>query len=160
MSEENHEKLSIVEAVVKVNERQKKRVIEKMHDAMGSLKGKTIAVLGLSFKPNTDDTREAPALYILQTLVKEGARIRAYDPVAMKEMKNVLPKITSCKDSYDAAKGSDALVIVTEWNQFRNLDLDRLKKLMKGTCFFDLRNIYEPAKLRDKGFSYYCVGRV
>jgi UDPglucose 6-dehydrogenase len=160
MSEENREKLSIVDAVVRVNERQKKRVIEKMHDAMGSLKGKTVAVLGLSFKPNTDDTRDAPSLYLLQALMKEGARIRAYDPVAMKEMKKVVPKMTSCRDSYDAAKGADALVIVTEWNQFRNLDLDRLQKLMKGTYFFDLRNIYEPAKLREKGFAYYCVGRV
>jgi len=160
MSEENHEKLSIVDAVVKVNERQKKRVIEKMHDAMGSVRGKTIAVLGLSFKPNTDDIRDAPSLYIMQILMKEGARIRAYDPVAIKEVKKVIPKIISCRDSYDAAKGADALVIVTEWNQFRNLDLDRLKRLMKGTCFFDLRNIYEPEKIRKKGFAYYCVGRV
>ena len=160
MSEENSEKLSIVDAVINVNESQKKRVIQKMKDSLGVLKGKTIAVLGLSFKPNTDDIRDAPALYIVQHLMKEGARIRAYDPIALKEVKRVFPKIALCKDSYDAAKGADALVIVTEWNQFRNLDLDRLKKLMKTPCFFDLRNVYEPDKLRAKGFTYYCVGRV
>ena len=126
---------------------------------MGALKGKTIAILGLSFKPNTDDIREAPSLSIIKRLVAERAYIRAYDPVSMKETQKVIPEIKYCKDSYAAVKGAHALVIMTEWNQFRNLDLDRIKKLLKEPYFFDLRNIYEPEKLKAKGFKYFCVGR-
>jgi UDPglucose 6-dehydrogenase len=126
---------------------------------MGVLKGKTIAMLGLSFKPNTDDIREAPSLSIIRKLMNEKAYIRAYDPVSMKETQKVIPAIKYCKDSYDAVKGAHALVIMTEWNQFRNLDLDRIRKLLKEPYFFDLRNIYEPRKLMERGFKYFCVGR-
>jgi len=175
MAEENKVRLGIVEASVKTNEKQKEFMVKKIKDAIGMLEGKTIAILGLSFKPNTDDIRDAPSLYIIKSLLKGKANIRVYDPVVRsleliaksKELianDSTLPALSSklityCKDAYDAAKGADALVIVTEWNQFRNLDLDRIKKLLKGSYFFDLRNIYEPQRLKEKGFRYFCVGR-
>jgi UDPglucose 6-dehydrogenase len=174
MAEEYDIKLNIVNAAIRVNDDQKKFMVKKIKDAMGIIKGKTIALLGLSFKPNTDDIREAPSLYIIKALLKEGVNIRTYDPIVNNELiaksKGLIVKnsmlsplssklITFCKDAYDAAKGANALVIVTEWNQFRNLELDRLKKLLKEPYFFDLRNIYEPQKMKAKGFKYYCVGR-
>jgi UDPglucose 6-dehydrogenase len=159
MAEEHGVELGIVDAAVKANERQWELMIKKIRDATGTLKNKTIAILGLSFKPNTDDIREAPSLNIIKKLLKEGAKIRAYDPVSMKGANTILPDITYCKDTYDAVKGANALVIMTEWNQFRNLELDRLKRLLKEPYFFDLRNIYEPQKLRTKGFKYFSVGR-
>ena len=110
-------------------------MVSKIKDAMGDLKGKTIAVLGLSFKPNTDDIRDAPSLAIIQSLLKEGVRIRVYDPVSMKEAEKIIPEIKYCKDPYDAIKGADALVIMTEWNQFRNLELEKIKKLLKRAVF-------------------------
>lgn len=134
-------------------------MVKKIKDAMGVLEGKTIAILGLSFKPNTDDIRDAPSLYIIKSLLKEKANIRVYDPVSMKEAHKILPEIKYCEDPYDTVKNADALLIVTEWNQFRNLDLDRIKKLLKGSYFFDLRNVYEPQRLKEKGFRYFCVGR-
>jgi UDPglucose 6-dehydrogenase len=182
MAEEHDVELCIVDSVVRVNERQKEYMVKKIKDAMGVLEGKTIAILGLSFKPNTDDIREAPSLYIINSLLKERANIRAYDPVVkgreliakgkeLTSMDSTLPApssklITYCKDPYETAKGADAIVIVTEWNEFRNLELDRLRKLLKspskaeGPYFFDLRNIYEPQRLKEKGFKYFCVGRV
>ncbi len=159
MAEEQGVELSIVDAAVKANERQWESMIKKIRDAIGALKNKTIAILGLSFKPNTDDIREAPSLNIIKKLLKEGAKIRAYDPVSMKSANSILPDITYCKDPYEAVNGANALVIVTEWNQFRNLELDRLKRLLKEPYFFDLRNIYEPQKLKAKGFKYFSVGR-
>ena len=155
----NNTRLSIIEATVKANELQKKHAAKRIKDAMGTLEGKTICILGLSFKPNTDDIRDAPSLFIIKELLKAGAKIRAFDPVAMEETKNVFPKITYCKDAYDAAIGADAVVIVTEWNQFRNLEFGRLKSITKGIFFFDLRNIYEPEKVRELGFKYYSTGR-
>ena len=159
MAEKHEIKLSIVDSVIKANERQKEFMVKKIRDAMGVLEGKTIAILGLSFKPNTDDIRDAPSLYIIKSLLKEKANIRVYDPVSMKEAHKILPEIKYCEDPYDTVKNADALLIVTEWNQFRNLDLDRIKKLLKGSYFFDLRNIYEPQRLKEKGFRYFCVGR-
>jgi UDPglucose 6-dehydrogenase len=159
IAEGHNVKLGIVDAVIRANENQKKHMVKKIRDVTGILKGKTIAVLGLSFKPNTDDIRDAPSLFIIRSLLEEKTKIRAYDPVSMKEAKKILPQVKYCEDSYDAAKGADALVIVTEWNQFRNLDLDRIKKLLKEPYFFDLRNIYDPQKLREKGFRYFSVGR-
>ncbi|MEW6570339.1 MAG: UDP-glucose/GDP-mannose dehydrogenase family protein [Nitrospirota bacterium] len=163
--------LNIIDAVIRVNEKQKEHMVNKIKEIVGSLKGRTIAILGLSFKPNTDDLRDAPSLHIIKALLNEGANIRTYDPVVKsiepvvksKEQKAQNPLksrvIKYCKNAYDAAKGADALVLVTEWNQFRNLELDRLKKLLKEPYFFDLRNIYEPQRMREKGFVYYCVGR-
>jgi UDPglucose 6-dehydrogenase len=159
MSEERRVKLGIIEAAVKANESQKALMIRKIKDAMGELKGRTIAVLGLSFKPNTDDMRDAPSMYIIHGLVKENATIRAYDPVCTKGENEAIPRVKYCKDPYDAAKGADALVIVTEWNEFRNLELDKVMKLLKEPYFFDLRNIYDPLRMKEKGFRYYCVGR-
>ncbi|MEW6416958.1 MAG: UDP-glucose/GDP-mannose dehydrogenase family protein [Nitrospirota bacterium] len=160
IAEKHNIELGIIKAVARANERQRELMIKKIKDTMGVLEDKTIAILGLSFKPNTDDIREAPSLYIIEGLLKERANIRVYDPVSMKEVERIISGIKYCKDSYDAAKGADALVIMTEWNQFRNLELDRLKKLLKGPYFFDLRNVYEPLRLREKGFKYFCVGRV
>jgi len=159
IAEEQSIELRVVDAVVRANEKQKQIMVKKIKDAMGMIKGKTIAIFGLSFKPNTDDIRDAPSLYLIENLLKGKAKIRAYDPVSMKATQRVFPEIMYCKNPYEAAKGSDALVIVTEWNQFRNLDLDRLKKLLKDPYFFDFRNIYEPQRLREKGFKYFCVGR-
>lgn len=164
--------LSIVEAAIKANERQIEIVTEKIKSTfLGSgsknaLEGVTIAILGLSFKPNTDDIREAPAIYIIQSLLNDGVNIRAYDPVAMDNAKSYLEQNSSrgqqviyCNDAYDACDGADGVVIVTEWNQFRNLDLERIKGLLRKPYFFDLRNIYDPEKLRAMGFGYYSVGR-
>ncbi|RJQ44898.1 MAG: UDP-glucose/GDP-mannose dehydrogenase family protein [Nitrospiraceae bacterium] len=159
IGKESHVHLDIIEATVKTNEQQKERAAKKIISTLGKVRGKTICILGLSFKPNTNDIREAPALFIISRLLKAGAKIRAYDPVAMDDARKELPKITYCKDAYDAAKGADAVVIVTEWNQFRNLDLARIRKLSKGAFFFDLRNIYEPERLRKVGFKYFSVGR-
>ena len=157
---ENSVDLGIIEATVKANERQKEKAADRIIKTFPKLKGKTICILGLSFKPNTNDLRDAPAIFIINRLLKAGAKIRAYDPVAMEDAKKILSKITYCKDAYDAVNEADAVVIVTEWNQFRNLDLSRIKKLAKGNFFFDLRNIYEPDRLRKMGFKYYSVGRV
>ena len=160
IGKKNRVKLGVIDAVVKANELQKEKAVKKITSAMGKVRGKTISVLGLSFKPNTNDIREAPSLFIIRSLIKEGVKIRAFDPVAMPDAKAELPKIMYCKDPYLAVRGADAVVIVTEWNQLRNLDLGKIKKAMKGKYFFDLRNIYQPEKLINMGFQYHCVGRV
>jgi UDPglucose 6-dehydrogenase len=152
--------MSIVTAAVKANSRQIQWMSEKIKAAVPVLKGKTIALLGLSFKPNTDDMRDAPSLDIISELHKEGAKIRAYDPVAMDNAKKEISGIEFCKDAYEACSGADALIILTEWNQFRNLEMSRIKGLLKSPVFLDLRNIYSPEKMRGLGFIYYSVGRL
>ncbi len=159
IAEKHGLRFEIVRSTIKVNKRQKERMVEKVKMALGNLKGKKIAVLGLSFKPNTDDLREAPSLKIIPALQREGAKIRIYDPKAMETAKKIFNKIDYGQDPYEAAKGSDALLILTEWNQFRNLDLNRLKRIMKVPVFIDFRNIYDPLKMRAKGFQYIGVGR-
>lgn len=159
IAQQHDYRFQIVEAAVAVNEQQRRVMIQKIKHITGGVKGKTIAVLGLSFKPNTDDMREAPAADIIQALLQEGAQIRAYDPVAMPEARKILPTIAYGKDTYDIMEGADALVFITEWNQFRSLDLDKIKSLLKTPLVIDLRNIYEPSKMIDKGFKYYSVGR-
>jgi len=149
----------IVDAVIDANERQRDAMIPKIEKLVGNLSGKRIGVLGLSFKPETDDMRESPAIDIINTLVERGASVIAFDPVAMEEAKHVLPNIEYAHDEYDAITGADALVIVTEWNQFRALDMDRVKSLLKAPKVADLRNIYEPADMRELGFEYVGVGR-
>ena len=151
----------IVETVVAVNERVKLRMVEKVRAACGgTVKGLTIGVLGLSFKPETDDMREAPSIPILHELVTEGAKVRAFDPVAMDNAREVLPAgVVYCQDSYDAAAGADCLVILTEWNQFRSLDLERLRRTLRRPLVVDLRNVYEPERMRGAGFEYDSVGR-
>ncbi|NUM73341.1 UDP-glucose/GDP-mannose dehydrogenase family protein [candidate division KSB1 bacterium] len=159
IAQQHDYRFQIVEAAVAVNEQQRRVMIQKIKHITGGVKGKTIAFLGLSFKPNTDDMREAPAADIIQALLQEGAQIRAYDPVAMPEARKILPNIAYGKDTYDIMEGADALVFITEWNQFRSLDLDKIKGLLKTPLVIDLRNIYEPSKMIDKGFKYYSVGR-
>lgn len=150
----------IVKAAVAANERQVALNGEKVQAVLGSdLGGKTVAVLGLSFKPNTDDIREAPALSLIQQLQTAGATVRVYDPVAMDNARLQLEHVSFCADAYDAATGADALVIMTEWNQFRNLDLLRLKEVLRTPVFFDFRNIYDPEKIRQAGFTYTSIGR-
>ena len=159
LAEEHDTALSVIGAAISANEKQRSIMFDKIKRGMGEVKGKVIAVLGLSFKPNTDDLRDAPSLYLVGRLLKEKAKIRTYDPVAMQSAKSLFPGVAFCKDPYDAAKGADALVIVTEWNQFRNLDLEKIKGLLRQPFFFDLRNIYEPGKMKKLGFKYFCVGR-
>ena len=152
--------LGIVRSAVEANERQKILMIEKIKNGLGDLKDKTIAVLGLSFKPNTNDMREAPSISIIEKLLKEKAKVKAFDPIAMEDAKLVFhDKIKYAKGPYDCVKGADAVVILTEWNEFRNLELLKIKTLLKTPNFFDLRNIYEPEKMKRLGFNYFCVGR-
>ena len=146
-------------AASKVNDNQRQRMVDKIRNAVGGLKGKTLGLLGLSFKPNTNDLREAPALAIGQELLKEGATIRAYDPIALNEACTTLTGLKPCKDAYDAAAGTDALIIMTEWNQFRSLDFDKLKGVMKAPVLIDLRNVYDPDRVAGYGFRHISVGR-
>ncbi|RMD94716.1 MAG: UDP-glucose/GDP-mannose dehydrogenase family protein [Calditrichaeota bacterium] len=149
----------IINAVVRVNEQQRHIMFNKIKNTVGELKDKTIGVLGLSFKPNTNDMREAPSVTIIDSLQKDGAIVKAFDPAAMEEARKILPAVIYCHDTYEVAKDSDALIFLTEWNQFRSLDLDKIKNLMKTPVIIDLRNIYDPKKMREKGFKYTCVGR-
>ena len=149
----------IVDAVIEVNQRQGQRMLTKIKNLVGDLKGKKIAVLGLAFKPETDDMREAPALGIIRSIVDDGAKVRAYDPVAMSEAKKLLTDIEYADDEYTAVTGADALVLVTEWNQFRALDLARIRDLMTTPKVADLRNIYDPEDMKELGFEYVGVGR-
>ena len=152
--------LEIVEAVIRVNERQRERMVEKITRALGGdARGKTVAVLGLSFKPETDDMRDAPSVEILQKLQERGATIRAFDPVAMTNAARELPDVTLCKNEYEACENADALVLMTEWNQFRMLDLERVRTLLRQPVVVDLRNVYDPVSMRKAGFRYDSVGR-
>lgn len=150
---------SVVDAVISANDYQRRAMIPKIEKLVGDLGGKNIAVLGLSFKPETDDMRESPATDIIREMQKRGAKIKAFDPVAMDEAKHSLPDIEYATDEYDAIKDADALVIVTEWNQFRALDMEKVKSLLKSPKIADLRNIYEPQDMKDMGFEYVGVGR-
>ncbi len=150
----------IVEATIDVNERQRDLMVEKIRGLVGSLTGKKIGVLGLAFKPNTDDIRESPAIDIARKLIDEGAHIRAYDPAGMVNARKIMTdSVTFCGDAYEAADKSDALVIMTEWNQFRKLDMIKIKGLLNAPKLIDLRNIYDPASMRAMGFEYVSVGR-
>ncbi len=153
--------MRILEAVLEVNERQKMRAVEKTEELCGGLSGKTVAVLGLSFKPNTSDVRESPSLMVVPELIKRGARVRVYDPVAMEEFRRWCPdlKVDYVRNPLEAARGAHALVILTEWNEFRFLDLRELKKLMADPNLVDMRNIYEPETVKGLGFRYTGVGR-
>ena len=150
----------IVESVVEVNRRQRARMTRKIERLVGDLRGQTVAVLGLSFKPETDDMREAPAIDIIRDLVERGARVRAYDPVAVEQARPLLPaEVEYAEDEYTAVEGADCLIFITEWNQFRALNMTRVKELMRAPRIADLRNIYEPAAMRELGFDYVGVGR-
>lgn len=152
---------TLLKAVHEVNNDARKNFVEKITKHFTSLEGKTIAVLGLAFKPDTDDMREAPSTDIIKALLSQGAKVAVYDPIAMEKAKEKLPEgVRYATDPYDAAHGADAVAIVTEWNEFRQIDLVRLARGMKHMVLFDGRNIYEPARVRELGFMYYGVGRM
>jgi len=162
IARDNGEILNIVETTIETNEKQKIRAAKKIEKVLGSLKGKTVSILGLAFKQNTDDMRESPSIAICEYLAANGAFLRLYDPAAMEEAKWRLSEIKDsiylASDEYDCAKGSYALVIATPWNQFRNIDLIKIKELMKEPNFIDLRNIYNPKEFESLDFKYYCIG--
>jgi UDPglucose 6-dehydrogenase len=150
----------ILDAVESVNQRQKGRLVEKMQAHFGALKGRTVALWGLAFKPRTDDMREAPAITIVEKLLAAGAKVQAFDPEAMKVARGLFgAKVTFVDKSYDALKGADALAIVTEWNEFREPDFTKMRKLLKSPVIFDGRNLYSPATMKEQGFTYYAIGR-
>ncbi|HYO16865.1 MAG TPA: UDP-glucose/GDP-mannose dehydrogenase family protein [Thermoanaerobaculia bacterium] len=149
----------IIEAVLEVNEVTRHRMIDKIEAALDGVAGKTVGVLGLSFKPNTDDIRESPALPIVQSLLDRGATVRAFDPEAMDGCRPLFPAVAFCENAYEAAEDADAVVIVTEWNQFRKLDLVRLCRLLRQPLVIDLRNLYEPDTMAAAGFRYVSIGR-
>ena len=152
--------LRIVETVVDVNDRRKKAMAERVLAACGgSVAGKTVAVLGLTFKPNTHDMRDSPSLDIVPALLAAGAAVKAFDPEGMEEARKLLPAITYCDDAYATLAGADCLVIVTEWNEFRALNLDKVKAGLNSPVVVDLRNVYDPAEMRQAGFSYISIGR-
>ncbi|ANP46848.1 UDP-glucose dehydrogenase family protein [Candidatus Viadribacter manganicus] len=157
---DNNAPIELIEATVRVNSARKQKMAQKIIEALGgSVAGKTVAVLGLTFKPNTDDMRDAPALDIVPTLQAEGAKIRAFDPEGMNEAKHMLKDVQFATGPYDCVQNADAVVIITEWDQFRALDLDRIKDALKTPTVIDLRNIYRPDEMRAKGFKYVSVGR-
>jgi UDPglucose 6-dehydrogenase len=151
--------LRVVETVIAVNDARKRAMVRKIKDLLGNLRGKTVAVLGLTFKPNTDDMREAPAIPLITALQDFGARVRAYDPAGMDPAGAALADITLCEGPYDCATAAHAVVIVTEWEEFRALDLDKLKSLMAAPVLIDLRNIYPVEEMRLRGFIYESIGR-
>ena len=165
LAKEHGCRTQLVETVVEVNEQQRLRMVDKIVSALGvslnpgNLEGITVGILGLAFKPNTDDVRESSSLVIMRELQRRGARVQAYDPAAMEQAQRILPEVDYRTDAYSAAEGADAVVLVTEWNQFRNLDLERIKRLMRRPILVDLRNVYEPERVRALGFEYYGVGR-
>ena len=150
----------LIEAVLRVNQAIKERMVDKVADALdGELRGKTIAILGLAFKPETDDMRDSPTITLIKGLQKQGALVRAYDPQAMENAATMFDGVTFCRDAYETAEGADALVIATEWNEFRALNLDRVKKLLRRPVIVDLRNVYDPLRMKSEGFHYHSVGR-
>jgi UDPglucose 6-dehydrogenase len=150
----------ILNEVMNVNYDRRKEVTKHVENMLGgSLKGKTVGMLGLAFKPNTDDMRDAPAIDISADLIEAGAKVRGYDPVSMEVARPMLPNVELCKNPYEMAKGCDALIVVTEWNEFKQLDLEQIKDLLKTPVIFDGRNIYEPVRMREIGFNYRAIGR-
>jgi UDPglucose 6-dehydrogenase len=160
LAEDNGAPLRLVETTVALNAARKRAMAARVIAACGgSVAGRTVALLGLTFKPNTDDMREAPSLVIAAELAKAGAHLRAFDPQGMEHARALMPGVTMCADVYDCAHGADALVLVTEWESFRALDPDRLKAMMRGAVVVDLRNVYPPAEMRASGFAYHSIGR-
>jgi UDPglucose 6-dehydrogenase len=149
----------IVSSVIEANRHQRERMVEKIEKALGSLEGKRLGVLGLTFKPNTDDIRDSPAIEIVAALGEKGAVVTVFDPAGMESAKKVLIDARYANELYETADGADALVILTEWNEFRYLDWDEIRRRLRKPVVFDMRNIYEPVKMRVKGFEYHCVGR-
>lgn len=159
MSKENGLTPRILDAVTDVNYSRRSEAVRRLDHMIGGLQGKTIGLFGLAFKPNTDDMREAPSIDIVEHLTKAGAKVRGYDPVAMEVARPLLPAVEMFKDPYEMARGCDAVMIVTEWNEFKQLDLDQLKSILKAPVIFDGRNIYDPRLMKEKGFTYQSIGR-
>ncbi len=159
IAEDNKYQFEIVKSVLKVNQRQKELIVQKIEQNLNPVANKLLGILGLAFKPDTDDMREAPSIYIIKELQKKGAKIRATDPAAIESSKAVLKNIEYFHDPYEIAEGCDALILITEWNHFRNLDFNKLKSAMKSPTMFDLRNLYDPLRMKKLGFSYFGVGR-
>lgn len=149
----------LLQAVMDINRNQRRRVVVKLRRALGTLDQKVIGVLGLSFKPNTDDIREAPALEVIHLLENEGATVKAYDPQAMPNAAAVLPRLQLCQTPYEVAEGADALVLATEWNEFKQLDFERIYRVMRTPVIMDARNLWEPDQMRRLGFTYFAIGR-
>lgn len=160
MSEKLGAPFQLLREVINSNEDQKKYFVKKIIDNLWNLNNKTLGVLGLAFKANTDDMRYAPSIDIIQMLQSEGAKIQAYDPQAMERSKSIFKNVKYTADSYAAVKGSDALVILTEWDEFRQLDLKKVKKIMKSPVIFDGRNLFDPKEMKKLGFQYYSIGRI
>jgi UDPglucose 6-dehydrogenase len=159
MAEEKRVEPRILDSVTHANYDRRRAVVKRVEEMLGTLQGKTIGLLGLAFKPNTDDMREAPSIDIARMLVDAGANVRAYDPVAVENARTLLPDILMCANPYDMAQDSDAFIVITEWNEFKQLDLERIRTLMKSPIIFDGRNVYDPAEVRSLGFFYRGVGR-
>jgi len=159
MAEEKGLKPRILNSVMSVNYDRRVEAVKYVGEMIGGLKGKTVGLLGLAFKPNTDDMREAPSIDVVEELKKAGAKVRAYDPVAMEVARGVIPGIELCEDPYVMAKGCDALMVITEWNEFKQLDLDQIKSLLNQPVVFDGRNIYDPAVMKERGYIYRGIGR-
>jgi len=158
--QDNETPLRIIETVVAVNDQRKRAMARKVANAIGgNLRGKSIAILGVTFKPNTDDMRDAPSIPLITALQDMGAQVRAFDPVGMPQARKVLENVTFCDNAYDCAKGAHALVIVTEWEQFRALDLEQMASIMASSVIVDLRNIYSPEEATRNGFHYCGIGR-
>lgn len=149
----------LLQAVMDINSDARKRFVKKVETVLGDLEGRVVGVLGLSFKPNTDDMREAPSVDIINSLLKKGARVKAYDPVAMARAEELLPTVTFTATAYDVAKDADALLLVTEWNEFKQLDWQRIKRYMRQPVVIDGRNLYDPREMRNLGFIYWGIGR-
>jgi UDPglucose 6-dehydrogenase len=149
----------LLNAVTEINNSQRAQVMRKLQEMLGDLSGKEIAILGLAFKENTDDIRESPSLAVAQTLLEAGARVRAYDPVAMPGSAEQMPQISMCANAYEAVEGADAVVIGTPWNEFKQLDMERLRNALNQPVMIDGRNMYEPERMKRLGFNYRGVGR-
>lgn len=159
MAEEMGHEPRILNSVMTVNAIRRDMIVNRLKKISGDLKGKTIGLLGLAFKWNTDDMRDAPSVDIAESLMKAGAKVRGYDPVAMEAAKELLPKVNMARDAYDLADSADALIVVTEWNEFKNLDLERIRNSMRQPIILDGRNIYQPEQMRKLGFTYRGIGR-
>jgi UDPglucose 6-dehydrogenase len=149
----------LLNAVMDINNDRRPMVVSRLKKMIGELDGRTIGLLGLSFKPNTDDMRDSPSVDVAKSLQEQGAKVRAFDPVAMKVAAPLMPGVEMTPDPYSMAEGCDALLVITDWNEFKHLDLERIRDLMKQPVLFDARNIYEPEKLRSLGFNYRGFGR-
>ena len=159
MGEKAGYQMQIAGAAAAVNADQRGRMVAKIKETLGGLEGMTVGILGLSFKPNTNDLREAPAISIAQALIEQGAKVRAYDPAALEEATKLVPGLMPCPDAYETAREADVLVLMTEWNEFRNLDVSKLKSLVRRPILVDLRNVYESSRVTSFGFRHVSVGR-